>query len=141
MGFLDFLFGRPGGSEPAETRDPDFGTGVFESGCWTFLDAGTLGFVVFVPAGPSGPSAAQRRFYRSVIARLPSLEEAAKARILEEAGAGATLPPLQVYSVQLGDDDVTGRNEFTLELSDSQALVLHRIRFRDGEAVDCEFDA
>ena len=141
MGFLDFLFGRGGGPDPSETRDPDFGGGVFEDGQWTFLDTGTLGFVVVVEAGPSGPDGTQRSLFRSLLGRLPELEEAAKARILAEAGEGIGPPPLQVYALRLGDAAATARKEFTLELSDPQALVVHRILFRDGSAVSCEFDA
>lgn len=141
MGFLDFLFGRRAASESAETRDSDFGTGVFENGHWTFLDAGTLGFVVVVDADADGPTNSQREFFRSLLARLPALEETARNRILAEAGSGITLPPLQVYSLHLGNEAATLRREFTLELSDSQALVVHRVRFQDDVAVSAEFDA
>jgi hypothetical protein len=138
MGFLNLFFGRPRLAESRERIDPDFGAGVHEDGCWTFLaDGPANGLIVVVEGSVDGPGPAQRRIFRKLLADLCVLEAKARQRILSDAGAGATLPPLHAFALRIGDEELAARDEFHLELTDSQSLVLHRIRFVEGVPVDC----
>jgi hypothetical protein len=137
MGFLDFLFGRPRRPESPERTDPNFGTGVHEDGCWTFLaDGPANGLFVVVEGAVDGPGPTQRRLFRKLLADLPVFEAKARHRILAEAGPEATLPPLHAFALRIGTEMVSSRDEFQLELTDSQSLMLHRIRFVEGVPVD-----
>ena len=47
---------------------------------------------------------------------------------------------LSIYSIEIGSDYETGSQQFVLELSDDDAIVVHRVLFRAGEPVEYEFD-
>lgn len=48
--------------------------------------------------------------------------------------------PLSTYSVQIGDERETRREEFVLEHSDDDAIFLHRMSFRAGWPVGYGLD-
>ena len=52
----------------------------------------------------------------------------------------ANMSRFSAYSVQIGDDDEARREEFVLELSDEDAFIVHRVSFREGQAVGYGFD-
>jgi len=138
MGFFDILFGRLRTPESPERNDPEFGIGVYEEGCWTFMTEGPEnGLIVMVEGPVDGPGPAQRRLFRKLMADLEVLEGKGRQRILSEAGPEATLPPLHAAVLRLGSEKLSSRDEFQLELTDSQSLILHRIRFGEGVPVDC----
>ena len=51
-----------------------------------------------------------------------------------------TVSQLSIYSVQIGDDGATQRNEFVLELADDEAFIVHRVSFKVGHPIDYGFD-
>ncbi|MFN0051486.1 MAG: hypothetical protein ACKV0T_04800 [Planctomycetales bacterium] len=132
MGFFENLFRK---KVEIEVHDPVFGVLSFAHGIWTHVPREpNAGFMVTVDAPESGPTDRQRDFFQSIRANLPDFEHRANdfiRRCVDES-----LPLLSVYSVEIGTDDETGRQEFVLELSDDDAHEIHRVQFRAGEPVD-----
>ena len=121
--------------------DPVFGRITFEQGIWTFIpNPPTEGFMITVNAPESGPTQMQRDFFEKVRASLPDLERRACGFMRSRVDAGVEVSRLSVYSVEIGRDDESRQQRFVLEMSDADAIVIHRVSFSDGEPVDYGYD-
>ena len=124
-----------------ELQDPVFGSLNYAQGIWTFLPKEpTDGVLIGVYAPEAGPSGQQRSLFSRVRAELPQFESLARDYIASCAEPSVPVDQLSTYSVQIGDDDATQREEFVLELSDEDAYVVHRVSFKAGRPVNCGFD-
>ncbi len=47
---------------------------------------------------------------------------------------------LSVYSIEIGNEDETRQHRFVLEMSDANAIVIHRVTFSGSEAVEYGYD-
>jgi hypothetical protein len=138
MSILDRLFKK----KPAiEMDDPVFGRISFDQGFWTFIpNPPAAGFMITIDARETGPTPEQRAFFQHISSRLGKFEERARDFMRSRVDAGVDVSRLSTYSVEIGSADDTGRREFVLELSDSDAIVIHRVTFRADEAVEYRFD-
>lgn len=136
------IFGRLFRKKPViESCDPIFGRITFQQGIWTFIPSPpTEGFMVTVEAPEAGPTPGQRAFFQHVRSRLAEFEQRARDYVRSRAEDGTGVSRLSTYSLEIGDAEDTGRGEFVLELSDPEAIVIHRVSFRGDEAVDYGFD-
>jgi hypothetical protein len=138
MSILDRLFRK----KPAiALDDPVFGRITFEQGIWTFIpNPPTDGFMVTIDAPEIGPTAEQRAFFQELRGQRADLEQRARDYMRSRVDDGAEISRLSTYSIEIGSAEETARREFVLELSDSDAIMIHRVSFRAGEAVDYGFD-
>ena len=138
MSIFDRLFKK----KPAiELDDPVFRHITFDRGVWTFIpNPPTEGFMITVAAPVAGPTPEQREFFQDVHSRLNDFEQRARDYMRSRVDHGVDVSRLSTYSVEIGTVEDTGRREFVLELSDSEAIVIHRVAFRADEAVDYGFD-
>ena len=121
--------------------DPVFGHITFEQGIWTFTpNPPTEGFMITVDAPESGPSQLQRDFFQKVRASLPDLERRARDFMRSRVDPGIEGSSLSAYSVEVGSDDESRQQRFVLEMSDADAIVIHRVSFSSGEPVDYGYD-
>ncbi len=134
MGLFDILFKR----KPAvELQDPAFGTLSFAQGIWAYVPkTPDGGFMVTVNAPETGPTKRQRDFFQRIRSSLPDVEHRARDFIRPRVDESVDATRLSIYSVEIGSDDETARQQFVLELSDEDAIVVHRVLFRAGEPVD-----
>jgi len=136
------LFSRLFKEKPAiELHDSVFGHITFERGIWAYLpNPPTEGFMITIDAPESGPAEEQRVLFQQIRERLAEFEQRARdvmqSRVDEEIDVGQ----LATYSVEIGASDETARRGFVLELSDPDAIVIHRVTFRGDEAVYDGFD-
>jgi len=138
MSILDRLFKK----KPAiELGDPVFGRISFDKGIWTFIPIPpTEGFMITIDAPEAGPTQEQRTFFEQVRSRLSEFEQRARDYMRSRVDDGVDVSRLSTYSVEIGSAEDTERREFVLELSDSDAIVIHRVSFRGDEAVEYGFD-
>jgi len=138
MSFFGDLFKK---KPPVEVHDPAFGCLSFTNGMWSFIPTtpGT-GFMITVDAQEAGPTEGQRDLFQRIRSSLPKFECQARDFVQLRLGQTVDATQLSVYSVAIGNDDETAGQQFVLELSDDDATVVHRIRFRAGEPVDYGFD-
>ena len=121
--------------------DAVFGPIMFEHGIWTFLPKKPEdGFLIGVDAPEAGPSAKQRNFFKQVRSELHAYEQKAREYMASRVDSSVKVASLSTYSVQIGDEVATQREEFVLELSDENAFIVHRVSFRAGQPVDYGFD-
>jgi len=121
--------------------DSVFGPITFEHGVWTFLPKKPEdGFLIGVDAPEAGPSAKQRAFFSRVRSELHAYEQKARDYMVPRVDSAVKIAILSTYSVQIGDEDATRREEFVLGLSDEDAFIVHRVSFRAGQPVDYGFD-
>lgn len=121
--------------------DAVFGSITFEHGIWTFLPKKPEdGFLIGVDAPQEGPSAGQRAFFCQVRSELAAYEQKAREYMVSHVTSSVKVASLSTYSVQIGDDEATQREEFVLDLSDEDAFIVHRVSFRAGQPVDYGFD-
>lgn len=134
MSILDRLFKK----KPAiELDDPVFGRITFDQGIWTFIpNPPAAGFMITIDASETGPTPEQRAFFQRIISRLAQFEQHARDFIRSRVGPEVDVSRLSTYSAEIGSADCTGRREFVLELSDSDAIVIHRVTFHADEAVE-----
>lgn len=124
-----------------EADDPVFGHITFERGIWTFIPSPpTEGFMINVDAPETGPSQLQRDFFQKIRSRLSDFGQLARDYMLSRVDEGVDLSHLSVYSVEIGSDDESRRESFVLEMSDDEAIVIHRVSFSGGTAVDYGYD-
>jgi len=124
-----------------ESLDPVFGRITCDQGIWTFLPQRPEdGFMIGVDAPEAGPSDAQRAFFSRVRSELPEYERRARDYMASRVEPSVVVSRLSTYSVQIGDEEATRREEFVLELSDQDAFVVHRVSFRAGQPLDYGFD-
>jgi hypothetical protein len=138
MNFFGNLFKK---KPPVELHDPVFGCLTFSKGIWAFMPK-TPGaeFMVTVDAPKTGPTDRQRDFFDRIRSSLSEFEGQARNFMRSRVDESVDATRLSVYSVEIGSDDETGREQFVLELSDDDAIVVHRVLFRAGEPVDYGFD-
>ena len=121
--------------------DPVFGHITFEQGIWTFIpNPPTEGFMITVDAPESGPSQLQRDFFQKIRASLADFERRARDFMRSRVDPGIEVSSLSVYSVEVGSDDESRQQRFVLEMSDADAIVIHRVSFSGGEPVDYGYD-
>lgn len=138
MGWFTKLFQK---KPVVELRDPAFGLITFARGIWTFLPTkGEDGFMIGVDAPETGPTERQRVFFCQVLSELAEYERHARDYMASRVQSSVIVSQLSTYSVQIEDDDATLRGEFTLEMSDDDALIVHRVSFRNGQPIDYGFD-
>lgn len=85
--------------------------------------------MISVDARESGPTDNQREFFVRIRAGLSDFEERARSFIQSENGEGVDVSILSTHAVVIGDDNETQDSRFTLELSDPNAWVIHRVEF------------
>jgi hypothetical protein len=118
-----------------------FGLITFEQGIWTFLPKKPEdGFMIGVDAPEAGPTERQRAFFCQVRSELAEYERRARDYMASRVEPSVTVSQLSTYAVQLDDDEATQRGEFTLEMSDDDAFIVHRVSFRAGQPIDYGFD-
>lgn len=138
MSILDRLFKK---KPVKELDDPVLGHLTLEQGIWTFIpDPQTEAFMITVPAPESGPTPEQRAFFEDIRSRLPVFEQRARDYMRSRVEQGIDVSALATYSVAMGSTEETARREFVLELSDSEAIVIHRVSFREDQPVEYGFD-
>ncbi len=121
--------------------DPAFGRITFEQDIWTSIPTPAVnGFMIAVDAPESGPSQLQRDFFQKVRARLSEHEQRAREFMRSRVDAGVDVSRLSVYSVEVGSDAECQREGFVLEMSDADAVVIHRVSFAGIEPVDYRLD-
>jgi hypothetical protein len=121
--------------------DPVFGHITFDQGIWTFIpDPPNDGFMITVDAPDSGPSQVQRDFFQTVRAGLPEFEQRARDFMRSRIDEGLQVSTLSVYSVEVGRDDECQQRSFVLEMSDSDAIVIHRVSFSGSEPIEYTYD-
>jgi hypothetical protein len=124
-----------------EVQDPVFGPLTYDQGGWAFIPKKPGdGYMITIAAPETGPTAEQRNFFQAVRAKLSDFVQRARDFMRSRVDASVDLSSLSVYSLEIGSDEETKRQEFVLELSDSEAIVIHRVSFRADEAVDYGFD-
>lgn len=138
MSIIDRLFKK----KPAiALDDPVFGYLTFDQGIWTFLPTKPEhGFMIGVVASEVGPSDLQRSFFSRVRSDLPEYERRARGYMQSRVDQSVDVSRLSAYSVQVGDEEETRREEFVLELSDEDAFIVHRVSFTAAQPVDYGFD-
>lgn len=121
--------------------DPVFGRIAFDQGIWTFIPSLlTVGFMVTIDAPETGPTTEQRALFQEIRSILMRFEERARDYMRPRVEMGLDVSRLSTYSIGIGNVEETAHQEFVLELSDSEAIVIHRVAFRTGEPVDYGFD-
>jgi hypothetical protein len=122
---------------PLDVRDPVFGRLNFSEGLWSLVPP-TPGaeFMITVDAPETGPTDRQRAFFHNIRSSLSEFECRARNFMRSRVDESVDVSRVSVYSIEIGSDDETERQQFVLELSDSDALVVHRVLFRWGEPVD-----
>ena len=121
--------------------DPVFGHITFERGIWTFIpNPPTEGFMITVDAPESGPSQLQRDFFQKIRTSLSDFERRARDFMRSRVDLGVEVSSLSVYSVEIGSDDESRQQRFVLEMSDTEAIVIHRVSFSGSEAVNYGYD-
>jgi hypothetical protein len=138
MGFFDILFKK---KSAVEVQDPVFGAISLTNGIWGYVPkTSDVGFLVTVDAPETGPTDRQRDLFQRIRSSLSDFEHRARDFIRPRVDESVDATRLSVYSVEIGNDDETARQQFVLELSDEDADVIHRVIFRAGEPVDYGFD-
>ncbi len=138
MSFFDSLFKK---KPIIAADDPVFGPITFEQGIWTFIPKPpTEGFMITVDAPETGPTQLQRDFFQKLCSRLPQFEPRARDFMRSRVDAGVDVSRLSVYSVGIGSDAESRRESFVLEMSDEEAIIIHRVSFAGSEPVDFGFD-
>ncbi|MFO1492518.1 MAG: hypothetical protein U1F77_01455 [Kiritimatiellia bacterium] len=121
--------------------DPVFGRITFEQGIWAFIPKSpTEGFMITVDASESGRSQLQRDVFQKIRASLSDFELRARDFMRTRVEPGVEVADLSVYSVEVGSNDESRRQRFVLEMSDSEAIVIHRVSFCGSEAIDYGYD-
>lgn len=96
--------------------------------------------MITVVAPEAGPSEEQRTFYRGIRARLAEFEERARSFIRAETAEGVDVSILSTHAVEIGDQSETEDSRFTLEMSDPNAWVVHRVEFCGNRPLLYGFD-
>lgn len=124
-----------------ELKDPVFGAITYEQGVWTFLPKKLEdGYMIGIVAEEAGPSAQQRDLFTRLRSNLNDYERRANEYMASHEDCSANISQLRIYSVQIHDDAATRCGEFTLEFSDEDAFVIHRVLFRCEQPVEYGFD-
>jgi hypothetical protein len=138
MSIFDRLFKK---KPVIQMDDPVFGHMTFEQGLWAFIpDPQTEEFMVTVPAPETGPTPEQRALFQDIRSQLSGYEQRARDYMRSRVDKGIDVSALSTYSVAMGSTEETARREFVLELSDSEATIIHRVSFRADEPVEYGFD-
>jgi hypothetical protein len=138
MSILDRLFKM---KPSIELDDPVFRHITLDRGIWTFIpNPPTEGFMITVDAPDTGPTPEQRELFQQIRSQLGEFEQRARDYMRTRVDDGIDVSKLSTYSVAIGSVEDTGRREFVLELSDSDAIIIHCVAFRADEAVDYGFD-
>lgn len=121
--------------------DPVFGPLTYEQGIWTFIPKQPNdGFMVTVDAPASGPTQLQGVTFQKVRSCLADFERRARDFIRSRVEQSDDVSHLSIFSVQIGSDAESQQGRFVLELSDDDAVVIHRVLFAGTEPVDYGFD-
>lgn len=137
MGLFSKLFKKP----IIELRDPVFGLITFDQGIWTFLPTKPEdGFMIGVDAPEAAPTEQQRAFFNLLRSEFAEYERLARDYMTSRVEPSVIVSQLSTYAVQIDDDEATQRGEFTLEMSDDDAFIVHRVSFRAGQPIDYGFD-
>lgn len=127
MSIFNRLFRKTAG---LSLDDPVFGKMTFDHGIWSHTPSSSgEEFMITVVAPEAGPTEGQRTFYRGIRARLADFEERARNFIREESAEGVDVSILSTHAVEIGDQSETEDGRFTLEMSDPNAWVVHRVEF------------
>ena len=138
MGLLSRFFKK---KTVIELPDPVFGRITYDQGIWTFLPTKPDdGFMIGVDAPEAGPTERQRAFFSRLRSDLAEYERRARDYMSSRVEPSVMVSELSIYAVQIEDDEATRRGEFTLEMSDDDASIVHRVSFRAGEPMDYGFD-
>lgn len=138
MGWFNRLFKK---KPQVELQDPVFGLIRYDRGIWTFLPTKPEdGFMIGVDAPNTGPSEQQRAFFSQLSLKLSDYECRARDYMASRVEPSLAVSKLSTYSVQIEADAATQRGEFTLEMSDDDAFIVHRVSFRAGQPIDYGFD-
>lgn len=138
MGILDWLFKK---KATIELDDPVFGHLTFDEVIWSNVPGlAEEAFMITVDAPETGPSVEQRDFFEHVSSRLPDFERRARDYMRSGAHEGVDVSTLSTYSIEIGSQEETVRQEFVLELSDEDAFEIHRVYFSGDQAVDYGVD-
>jgi hypothetical protein len=121
--------------------DPVFGRITFDHGIWSFIPSSTGGdYMITVVAPESGPSDEQRIFFGRIRPQVADFEERARAFIQSETTGEVDVSILSTYGIDIGDSAETEDGRFTLELSDPNAWVIHRVEFCGDSPILYGFD-
>ena len=138
MGLFDKLFGR---KDAPSLSDSVFGHVAYDDGIWTHVPKRPEGgFMITVAAPQSGPSDAQRVFFAHVLQALPALEQQAKDFIGLKAEDDTDVERLSIYSLEIGTEVEVQSERFVMELSDADAIVIHRVSFESGTPIHYTHD-
>ncbi len=96
--------------------------------------------MITINAPETGPAQEQRIFFQHVRSHLGEFEQRAKEYMRSRVAGGVNVKQLATYSVEIGNEADIARREFVLELSDPDAIIIHRVTFRGDETVDYGFD-
>jgi hypothetical protein len=128
MNLLGRLFGR----KSQAIDDPVFGRMEYAQGLWTHIPTGKKAFMVIVVASESGPTDAQRAFFKKLCTSLGDTVMSAKG-FVRASDSDADIVPLVLYSVEIGPEEEIARSAFTIELTDAEQSPIHRVEFTDGK--------
>jgi hypothetical protein len=138
MSFLSSLFKK---KPEIAADDPVFGHITHEQGVWTFVPNPPTGvFMITVAAPESGPSQLQRDFFQKLRASLSEFEQRARDFMRSRVESGVEVYRLSVYSIEIGSEEETRQERFVLEMSDEEAIVVHRVTFSGSEPADYGYD-
>ena len=128
MNLLGRLFGR----KPHAIDDPVFGRMEYAQGVWTHIPTGKKAFVVIVVATESGPTDAQRAFFKKLSTSLGDTVTSAMG-FVRASDSDADIVPLVLYSVEIGPEEEIARGAFTIELTNVDQSPIHRVEFTNGK--------
>lgn len=118
-------------------QDPVFGRIVFEGGTWTASAPDPKReFVASIYSPETGPTQIQRDFFRQVKGKIDRLEELAKRHIQSKSEAPIEIEQLHLYSIEIGTDAECKSQRISLELTDSDEILIHGVRFMSEEPVE-----
>jgi hypothetical protein len=124
-----------------ELHDPVLGPLTFSDGIWAFIPKmPDEKVMVTVVALETGPTDQQRNLFKSVRSNLSEFEDRARNFLRSRVDQCVDVARLSIYSIEIGDEAETAHQQFVLELSDDDAVVVHRVVFRGGEAIDYGLD-
>jgi hypothetical protein len=128
------LFKKPGNPT---LDDSVFGQIEFTSthgvDMWCHVPSESSGHMILIDAPLAGPTAAQRTFYSRLCAGLADRAAECKAFIALQRSPPKNISGMTVYSVEIGPDNEIASGKFVIELSDADAIEIHRVEFKGGK--------
>jgi hypothetical protein len=118
-------------------NDPVFGRIEFRPchglDMWCHIPSVTGEHMIIVSAPLNGPTQAQREFYSALRACIAVREADCKAFVAKQDDPPANLSNMTIYSVEVGSETDITAGRFVIEISDPDAMQIHRVEFKDGQ--------